>query len=224
MSLPNLPRRMWSSWSELAEMPLVSEEEIQRYTPVADILADGNAPKWFTKNLCILGREAMPGFRDEATRNEDRQTLLHISNQATDLPSLFSDRIVTRLVQEAPWITQYLPSLLTQWPMLRQVAKQAADKIKTGPGAEKAIINGKPSAKEFCALVVREGWALFHSGKPPGLLNEKAQRAADMFWELSGGQLGEKLEATWRLHMERVRGHGLRGWVSEKLQRLDWGD
>lgn len=207
-------------------MPILSEGEIQRYATVSNLLAGGNAPSWFTKSLCILGKEAMPGFRSEFKRIEDRQRLVRMSDLAAELSGLFSDQTVTRLVQEAKSIEQYLPSLVTQLPMLAKIAKQAADAIPTGPGPAKARVKGRPTAREFCALVICEGWALFHGGKPPGVSNEKAQRAADQFWELSGGKPPEKPEALerWRLHMERVREHRLGEWVSEKLRRRDWGD
>lgn len=96
----------------------------------------------------------------------------------------------------------------------------AKGKTKAGPG--RAALEGAISPQTYCALLVAETWKHF-GGDYPGARNQKAAKAAEDYWRLSGCERrswSRKPLNAWRPHFETARSAKLDGWRAEYRRHL----
>ncbi len=79
-------------------------------------------------------------------------------------------------------------------------------KGRTKAGRGRALPKARISAKTYCALLIAETWLYFNGNYPPPR-NKQAEKAADIYWRLAGGERqsgGEDKLIAWRRHFQEA--------------------
>jgi hypothetical protein len=152
--------------------------------------------------------------RHQPTRAEMRKLLTNVEKAAALLHKALSEPSISEFLEpdSSSGVSRFngLIGPLADVCACAKAASTSANLVnskgKTAPGQGRASPASAISAQTYCAILIAETYKWFR-GKYPSPRSRDAAKAADLFWELSGGSRrswgGDPLKA-WRHHFRNA--------------------
>jgi hypothetical protein len=206
--------RLWHEKSFRAEVWRGEFPLVDAFEPVAKLITP-KPPIWLKEHLHrwlplhAYGAEAL-----QPTRAEMREKLTKVGEAASLLiKALGSTAIVEFLDLEADRLLATGDAQATLVDIRDRAAAAYRSSAlvdsrgRTKAGRGRALPKAGISAKTYCALLIAEAW-LYFNGNYPLPRNKQAQKAADIYWRLAGGEehLGTDKLIAWRPHFREASG------------------
>ncbi len=226
--------------SRLKRRPLTAAD-LKQHTPqdfaqVAAFIVSPS-PDWLMKQLQLWSISLWLSYAIEsrqASRAELRALLEKVESSAQLLIKALSHSALVEFLYtetERPRLAPgdflaVLGALSRSANALLHSPEFADESGRTRPGAGRPLVNGAMPAKTYCALIISEAYRYFRD-RFPATRNEKVNRAAERYWQLSGGPhlaVGEDSWTGWRSHFEAARSPALDKEREEIRRRLSEGE
>lgn len=203
---------------------LPEPEQSRSFQDVTEVLAGRNAPAWLEPGMARLSIPitiyaradaalSAPGTMVKRLQAVEQAAALLVAE--LDVSQVGVPRPVLDMMTVDGWAPHALQpemwaGFLRSLAIIKRHAATAADAMVVGSGRRRGPLCrsglGELTAREYCALVVAQAWAVLH-GKPPPARNPTFLAATDAYWLACGGQALGWDEASvdrWRAACERA--------------------
>jgi hypothetical protein len=185
---------------------------------VAHLVAGSAAPTWLAEHFeqwAPSQKVDRHVEKKQPKRTAMKKRLAEVAAAASLLRDALNDTPTREFLEIMPGgrieyhglLDRILPDLAERAERASASSALSAQDGTTKAGRTRAMPPGALSAKVFCAALIAETWAYFHSGDPPPR-NQRAARAADALWRGSGGETtgwGSDPLKSWRPYFEQAR-------------------
>jgi hypothetical protein len=187
---------------------------VDAFEPVAQLITP-NPPIWLKEHLrrwlpmCPYAAEIL-----QPSRAEMRAALTKVAEAASVLVTALRSSAIVEFLDLGADVPLRAPgNLQAALTDLRDRAAAASrsralvdSKGRTRAGRGRALPKAGTSAKTYCALLIAETWLYFRRDYPPPG-NKEADKAADIYWSLFGGEReswGTDKLIAWRRHFREA--------------------